>query len=263
MIKPNLHLQALVGIIIASLVVPVGVVFGYSFIDLGLLHGNAEVDSESNMRLEVDTSSDQTELDVDTGLQADLDTQETSTTSGSNILIESGTIISVTRAQVKGSSEEIINITPETVNSRESLQAFATSTVSADENIEALVITDEYVEITYKERGKLFAIMPITFDVTATAYADGRVEVDYPWYAFLMADNGAEVEAGIESAVSAVLNGRATTTDATVGGDANIQSRTGASLTAEEAAVVVARMHSVLRASFEANVAVNGDESLE
>jgi len=57
---------------------------------------------------------------------------------------------------------------------------------AADEDIDEVAIDDGEVEITYKKPARLLGVIPIT--LTAQVYVDknNTVEVDMPWYAFLV-----------------------------------------------------------------------------
>ncbi|MBX4206462.1 hypothetical protein KW784_01615 [Candidatus Parcubacteria bacterium] len=63
----------------------------------------------------------------------------------------------------------------------------------------------ESVAVTYRETGRLLALVPVTFTVRATAHADGTMELEYPWYSFLTVDKRDKVEAELKVAVDAAL----------------------------------------------------------
>jgi len=63
----------------------------------------------------------------------------------------------------------------------------------------------EFVEVEHKQKGMLFALVPITFTATAIARADGTVNVRYPWYTALTLDKRAEVETKAKVAIDNTL----------------------------------------------------------
>jgi len=66
---------------------------------------------------------------------------------------------------------------------------FAASTALRDNNIDAVSFTAEKFEVTYRSRGYLFAVFPITFPVRVAVVptaTEGRVKVRLPWYRFFV-----------------------------------------------------------------------------
>lgn len=246
MMKLQSQLKVLIGIIFALLVVPSGVAFGISFIDLGLMHGGQN-------SVEVDTGVD---AEIDAGdVNADLDQDASATTTTDSSVDISTDVeaevrsINLIRDQIDVSGEVSIEVTnPQEVDSEASLSAFASSTISADPNIEELVVTDDRIELTYEQQGRLLAFLPVTYSVTAIAHANGEVEVDYPWYTFLVSDNSAEVEAQMESAVDVALAQDADTT-------ADIRTV----FTAEESAMVISEMQAVFQNNLQATSTSSGN----
>ncbi len=100
------------------------------------------------------------------------------------------------------------------------------------------------VEVRYKERGKLLALMPVTFPITAKATPDGAIELEYPWYSFLTLDNKEKLETDLKVAVGHALRSRL------VGSVQALRTEPQESFSAEESAVVSAEMERVLRESF-------------
>lgn len=60
----------------------------------------------------------------------------------------------------------------------------------------------EKVEVAGQQKGQLLALVPLELPVKVTAYADGRVRVSYPWYAFMTLTGKAELETRLKSAVN-------------------------------------------------------------
>jgi hypothetical protein len=74
-----------------------------------------------------------------------------------------------------------------------------------EEDASALLFADDYVEIVYQRHGHLFSFIPVHFNVRATAYLDGKVEVRSPWYIFLVREEGSELKAEIEEDARVVV----------------------------------------------------------
>ena len=113
---------------------------------------------------------------------------------------------------------------------------------------ESLGISRTQVEVSYKQKGHIFAFIPITFTVRAVASADGRVEMEYPWYSVITIDNRREVETELKIAVETTLSASKVGSVRAEGKPAQPQ------FTPSESAQVVSAMHSVLQAKFEKQV---------
>ncbi|OHA92014.1 MAG: hypothetical protein A3J09_00760 [Candidatus Zambryskibacteria bacterium RIFCSPLOWO2_02_FULL_51_21] len=66
----------------------------------------------------------------------------------------------------------------------------------------------EVVEVERTQKGMLLALVPITFNVRATADARGNVKLEYPWYSALTVDRRQEVETKARVAVQNAMKGR-------------------------------------------------------
>lgn len=58
------------------------------------------------------------------------------------------------------------------------------------------------VEVSAKQRGYLLALLPVEFPIKVMARADGRLEVDYPWYSFMTLSHRAELETKLRAAAN-------------------------------------------------------------
>jgi hypothetical protein len=59
----------------------------------------------------------------------------------------------------------------------------------------------EKVEASYQQKGHLLALVPVSYEVKVVAHADGRIELDYPWYAPLTVSRRKELEMRLKVAV--------------------------------------------------------------
>jgi len=138
-------------------------------------------------------------LDTNFGAQVDPGEAEDGATS-------SGEVISITRDELD--STGIAEVISAEVESTEDLKAYAKSAIQNNESLEALNFSRDTVEVKYIQDGKLLAIVSVKFTVTARAFANGKVEIDYPWYSFLTVDNSSKVKTDLAIAVETVLNER-------------------------------------------------------
>ncbi|MCR4279656.1 MAG: hypothetical protein NUV78_02900 [Candidatus Zambryskibacteria bacterium] len=164
-------------------------------------------------------------------------------------LIESNAVSSTTVDEIEVNAS-ITTGTPvvesEEVSNDIGLKAYADSLVASDEAVEEVKFTEEMVEVRYKQKGRILALVPITFTVTATVTADGRVEIKYPWYSTFTIDNKEEVKTSAKVAVDNALRAKAVGSVKAEGDAMNPK------FTASESAAVAAGLHKVLKAALQA-----------
>ena len=185
-------------ILLSLLVLPVGVVGAQGDNNSGtpLIQVNVGVGTQSTTT----ATSSNTRTSGDTSAAVDISTMMSSS------LFTEGQSLNIDRSEVEADGEAFANVEPQSVEVNADLRAYAQSAIKSDSGIEEMNFTKDTVEVKYKQRGKLFALIPITFIVTTTAHADGTVEVDYPWYSFLTSDQSNEVEAEIQAMVSNTID---------------------------------------------------------
>lgn len=71
------------------------------------------------------------------------------------------------------------HISSSNLNSQSSVEV-QTSVESASD------VSISHTDIAYKQSGRVLGVIPISFQVKAVTYADGRLELKSPWYAFLI-----------------------------------------------------------------------------
>ena len=150
-----------------------------------------------------------------------------------------GEVAQVESANTDNSSH---SATPLLVASEEALKIYIETAKKNDEHIHDIVVTENTVEMHYKEIGRFLALVPITLTIRAVAHADGNVVVSYPWYASLTLDKKKELETELGVAVSSTLK-------ALRGGTAVSES---GKFTAIEAGAVAVQMHGIFVASIKA-----------
>ncbi|MCE9643632.1 hypothetical protein K8Q93_00045 [Candidatus Parcubacteria bacterium] len=122
------------------------------------------------------------------------------------------TPIAIDRADVDGTanaSATTISV-PEAVRTQADLNAYASSAVRADKNIDGVVLSDSGVMVRYMQPAKLFGFIPVSVTVTTEVDSQGTVSVKYPWYRFLVAvGDKEELETVIQSRVDSALEAHA------------------------------------------------------
>lgn len=170
-----------------------------------------------------------------------------------NTLIESNAVSSTT-VEIEANANATTGapvVESEEVSSNMGLRAYADSLVASDEALEEVKFTEEMVEVRYKQKGRILALVPITFTVTATVTADGRVEIEYPWYSTFTVDNKEEVKTSVKVAVDNALRAKAVGSVKAEGTAENPK------FTALESAAVAAGLHKVLKAAFQAQTSLS------
>ena len=161
-------------------------------------------------------------------------------------------VIVVTRADIDAETAGAVSISPSSVSSDADLSGFVAAQIAADENVSEVKASSNNVSVTYEQQAKLFGIIPVTVNATATVRADGSVDVRYPWYAFIMVTNESALETEIENRVEATLSANAT-------GEASAR----ATLTAQAQAVLVNEVRSAMEQSLAADVAADAEVAVE
>ena len=110
------------------------------------------------------------------------------------------------------------------------------------------------IDFTFNPIPKLFGFIPVTVNATANVDANGNVTVSYPWYAFLMSTNRADLETKIQSNVSA---------DA--GASAKADAQAAAQFSAEAQARVIAAVKAAMQTELnaEANASASGSANVQ
>jgi hypothetical protein len=189
----------------------------------------------------------------------------TTTTRGS----EQGAMVRITRADVDNNGATGVSITlPAQVKTSADLSSYVSSTVKADENVQAVESASDKVSLTYKQHAKFLGFIPVTLNATADVDAAGNVTVRYPWYAIFAVTDKADLEGKVQQSVNATLG---------VSGSAEGDANGTASLSAEAQAQVVAAVRAAMEDAFtstqdaagsasgtvEAGADVSGDASVQ
>ena len=115
--------------------------------------------------------------------------------------------------------------------------------IRGDENVSKVEASADNVSVAYKQRAWLFGVVPVMVKALATVRADGSVDVQYPWYAFLMITNEADLEAQVASRVGALVS---------LGSDAEAEAVVG--FTASAQAQIVDEVRSVMESQLAADL---------
>jgi len=190
----------------------------------GSAGGNASGSVNANVDANVGAGSD---TDADTATSSDSADADTDSDTGLT-----GTVGAV--------------IDPLTVRTDADLETYAEATVSSDERVQDVNVTEDEVSIEYDERAHLFGVFPILVTATATVDSEGKVSVRYPWYRFLMSTQQEALEASANAEVRAALSGDASAT-----------------LDAQAKARALAALHRAMKAQFDADVSASADAEAE
>jgi hypothetical protein len=140
-------------------------------------------------------------------------------------------------------------------NATTALEAYPIDT--QDTNGEVLgedtgVQTDDMVEVEYLQPGKLLKIIPVEVPVVVRVYADGRLEVKYPWYSFVVSTERKRVEEKLGVRVNQVLSERF--------GEGDTDEELA--FTQEESEDIAAEIRSVLEEEFDKPVSVENNTEM-
>ncbi len=190
-------------------------------------------------------------LDVNLSGSASSTATSPANSSSTNIDTTLNTTLEINRANVGTSQSGEGSMSSSAVSTQDELHSYARAALRADASVEAMNFTKDKVEVKYKEKGRLLALLPVTFTVSARTHANGEVEIDYPWYSFLTVDNHDKVETEMKVAVDNALRARLVGSVKAEGESKNPV------FTASESAMLAAEMQRVLKA----NIATNASAS--
>ncbi len=177
--------------------------------------------------------------------------QNTGTSSSPSADGESEVEVNLERDMLGSDTEGEVMTSSEAVLTNADLRAYAQTALRGDEGLEAMSFTGETVEVRYKQQGRFLALVPITFNVKAVVDAEGKVDLNYPWYAFLTLDDQEKIKTELKIAVDNALRARAVGSVRAEGQAENPR------FTAAESAEVAAQVHAILRSNFEASESVD------
>lgn len=207
---------------------------------------NSSASSSSSGNLEI-----KAEADLEGNLGTPTSTNGRNLDFDSSTTIEVGQNLNVNRGMLEDDGEKVVETSAEAVLTNGDLKAYARSALRSDENLDEFRFTSKSVEVNYRQRGRLLALVPISFKARAVAKVDGDVELEYPWYSFLTLDDEERIETELQIAVDNALHARAL---GSVRAEGEV---TNPSFTAAEAAAVAARMRATLSASLIAGQGVD------
>ena len=266
-------------IIRKSIAAASGVVLSLGFaLPAAALNVDGTVNSATQGTVSVGEAGANGTVDANVGVDVGVGAESSGTTSGgaqssgsadagATIQANAGVTVQpliITRGDVDAGTVKATVSSPSAVTTQADLSGYIAAEMKADANIWKVEAASDNVAVTYEQRAKLFGFIPVTIDATATVDANGNVEVSYPWYAFLMVTNKADLEARIQNQVSANVD---------LDASANVEANAGASASAEAAAQlsaeaqarIVAAVKAAMQAQLEAqlNASANGNVSVQ
>ncbi len=96
-------------------------------------------------------------------------------------VVEEATV--VTKADVDTSTST--DVSADSVSSKTQFSDFAKSVVAKNDAVVSVSGSSSNVQVVTKEKGRLFAFIPVMMNVKTDVAAGGQVTVHYPWYRFM------------------------------------------------------------------------------
>lgn len=219
-------------------VVALAAVFGLAaganaqILDVGVDAGiNAGVGTGS------ESATTETGVQATTGVSATVDIEADPATTSEDEGDARVEVISVTRSDAEAMAGA--DMAAGEVSSEADLETFAAASINSDANLQGMEFSDEEIAVSYKQPGKILGFIPVLVTVEASLDAEGNIDLDYPWYQFIVVTDRAELESELQSEVGA----RAA----------------GADLAAQSKAEIASRLHSALRENLAASAEVSAD----
>ncbi len=224
---------------------------------------NALTKVEADINTGADASGSGLEATTQVGLGATSNTaatssstEGTSTSSNTSASLDTSLVV-VTRADVENRTVVSTSRSPSAVNARADLTGYVAAQLEGDERLSAVETSEEAVAVTYEQYAKLFGFIPVTVEATAEVTAEGKAEVDYAWYGFLLVTSEAELEAKIEAVVQ-----NAVQASAVAQADVTAEAELAANAQARIIEGVRAAMESQLELDVAASVNASGNADL-
>lgn len=208
---------------------------------LGLALGIAPAAYAAGINLTTETSAEITgEVDIHSGSSSDSEVRAETDT---GVKID-GVGITITRESASVNNDAAVTVSsPASVQTSSDLSLYASTIVKEDENVEDAELSEDAVSIRYKQRAKLFGVIPVFVSVKATVESSGDVSVSYPWYGFMLSQ---EERVTLESTL-----------------DAAIGTSTSTELSSNTQALILERMHATLKQNLEASLAAEANASVQ
>lgn len=135
----------------------------------------------------------------------DVSAQATATPVDIEATAETAATLSVSRDSTSG---DTVVTSPTMVSTESDLEAFASSEMAADSQLEKVEFTSDAVTVWYTYPAQLLGFIPMQLSVQATVSADGTVSVRYPWYSFMTASASADRVASLENQIDSTMSGQ-------------------------------------------------------
>lgn len=107
--------------------------------------------------------------------------------------------------QLNASAQSNLNMTAGNVSTEEDLRAYAVASIRGDKQLEEMNFESDRVVVVYNDEGRFIGFIPVRLAVTVSVGQDGEVNVDYPWYGFLVAKDKADIESRVRAEIDASL----------------------------------------------------------
>jgi len=119
---------------------------------------------------------------------------------------ENSSLIRITRSDAESADTTHMDMRAENVRSDADLKDFAATSLRNDDNLSAMGFANDRVEVAYKEPARFLGFIPVSVDVNVVAHNDGTVDIDYPWYSFLMLTHRSDIESAVKNEIGAYMS---------------------------------------------------------
>lgn len=165
----------------------------------------AQIDGavDASVTDDVDASID-VSADADANVNADTDLDTSTSDSDSDTASVTGATFSLIRGDAAvDSASESRSATSVTTSS--DLEAYAASTLRANDSLEGVDVTSENVVVSFKEQVRLLGIIPMNMTSRVEVTQDGAVRIERPWYSFLAFGASTELSSDMEATIRNVI----------------------------------------------------------
>ncbi len=221
-------------IAVAALISPTTSILAATLINIGGTN-DTSVNTSANAEIDEDSSVDDDD-DENLNTSGQIDAEGNVSDSSDRDDGNDG-VFSVSRDSITTSLEtgQINSHLSSSVRTDEDLKIFAETTLRNDENIEEIEFDEDNISVVYNDQGKFLGFIPVNIDVEASVNKKGEVDVEYPWYSFMI--TGSE-----KTNIQAALRDEVEDMDWV-----STESDTEVTWTASDRAMIAARIQAILQ----------------
>ncbi len=224
---------------------------------------NANANADTNTAADSDTNSDAAgSASGDSSMGSGSDTSASGdSAAGFSLMLGRSDV-----AQVNGDGTAVVSNALD-VNSNNSLKSYTAAAMRDDANLDQVSMDDASLNVSYRQPAKFLGFIHTQLATKVHVDDSGAVTVSYPWYSFLFSKSDkAALQQQLQTEVRTALTANAgTTTDAgtnaALTANASADASASGSLSNQERALILDRVHSVLRTSANGSADANATAS--